>query len=163
MLAERRVRENKINNGQLYELLLSDGFEKFEFYVGELTGPNHRVLLQPMLDGSCLVQYAGAEYGRMPEFDESILDEDEDAARYGRMIFLDRPAWRRLAKLLDSCDIMRWDHRYIQGENPGGKQWYLDIACRGRRSICRAGYNAYPPPWDRLMRILQREVDARIK
>jgi len=162
MLAERHVHGKKQNRGQLYELLLSDRFEMLEFYLGGQPGPNHRILFQPLLDGSCLVQYAGAEYGRMPEYDESIFTDDPDAPYYGKLIFLDRPSWRRLARMLDNCEILHWDHRYIDGDIDNGRQWYLDVSIRGQRRICRAGYNAYPPPWERYIRLLQQEIDPRI-
>lgn len=161
MYATRISQEQQRDDHLLYDLLLSERFEKMEFFRGELEGPSHRVTFQPLLDGSCLVQYAGADYGRVPVYDETMIGEDERAPRYGRLIFLDRPAWRRMARMLDRCEILSWDHRY-HGGTEEASQWYLDISCRGRRRICRAGFDAYPPPWERFIRLLQREIDSRI-
>lgn len=161
MITKSYTSNSKAKRRPLYDLLLSEKFEKLEFFISHAFGPHHRLCLQAMPDGSCLVQFAGSSYCRIPQFDETFLESEQDD-RYGRQIFLERSRWRRLAQLLDSCDLLDWDTWLADGNLNEGTHWYLDIACSGARRVCRAGCDAYPPPWDRFMALIRREIDHRI-
>lgn len=150
------------NIRSLYSLLLDQKFEKLEFFISHKSGPHHRFCLQALPDGSCLVQFAGSTYCRVPQFDEFFINSDHES-RYGGLRFLDRTRWRRLSRLLDGCDVLDWDVWLSAGNLEEGTHWYLDISSRDSRRICRGGCDAFPPPWEKFISLLQREIDQRIR
>ena len=117
---------------------------KFTFFVGGYMGPSHLVRADTEEYGTALV------YTYFPPR-RAYDDPDEHTS----VPFPLEGRWVQFSQDLLHCYVMDWNESYSDPGVVDGTHWSLHVLFANGVEISRDGSNAYPPHWEKFLRLFR--------